>query len=189
MLIIMNFQERFKGRIEMYSGKQDPSLQRPVDKAVKAYQLHADNPVSPIKISAATVTRPMSFRSQYAYTPEKISVHSTRSRRTPPIGRFSQEAPFQLVASNSLGLSRPVDFSCLEDSPQKYHYRQPAQPVVDTSWMEYSSPGYFGSQENSPFKDRPKRWVSHIGQEARRPELYPPRIRGRRVRSLSEGFS
>ena len=178
----------------MLSGKQEPSLQRPIEKAVKAYKLHTDNPVSPIKISATTVTRPLSFRSQVTYTPEKGSVRSVQSHRPCLSGRLSQDAPFQLVASNSLGLSRPVDFSCLEESPQRRTSHKPAQPLYDTSWMEYLSPAAYSSGlEDSSRRDYSSvQWQSAYSAP-RRPvqSNYVPvgRVRDRRVRSLSEGFT
>jgi len=170
----MDFQERFRGRIERLDGKHEPTLQRPVDKAVKAYKLHTDNPVSPLKTSAVQVTRPLTYRSDLVQSPEKPTVRSVQGKRS-PWSRSPQEAPFQLVASNSLGLGQPVDFSCLDDWSQRKPTRAQTKTDSSPNWQY----GEHTPASTGQFLSGPRRQA---------PAPASTRVRARRFRSLSEEF-
>ena len=170
----MDFQERFRGRIERVDGRHEPSFTRPVDKAVKAYKLHNDNPTSPLKTSAAQVTRPVTYRNEQVRTPEKLTVRTTKSRHS-PWAKGAQEAPFQLVASNSLGLGQPVDFSCLED----WSKRKPVRAYTKVD----SSPSWNYGELTPATTGK-----IHPTQKRQMPSPTSTHVRARRYRSLSEEF-
>jgi diadenosine tetraphosphatase ApaH/serine/threonine PP2A family protein phosphatase len=170
----MDFQERFRGRIQRLDGKQEPTLQRPVDKAVKAYKLHNDNPVSPLKTSAVQITRPLTYRSDLVHTPEKQTIRSVQGKRS-PWSRSPQEAPFQLVASNSMGLGQPVDFSCLEDWSGRRPMRAHTKTDASSGWHY----GELTPATTGKFLPDHRRQL---------PSPASTKMRARRFRSLSEEF-